>query len=69
MKSMKEIDSGLKQTEVEARKSYLIRNLKKLGISYTSDGRRLEDVSLYTLEWTNVTVQNNEVRACQQSAE
>lgn len=56
MTTMKEIDTGLKQTEVEARKNYLIRQLNKLGISHTSDGRSLNDVSLYTLEWSYISV-------------
>lgn len=42
--------------EVQKRKSELIRGLRHLGIFHTSDGRKLEDCSLYTLEWTNISV-------------
>lgn len=46
------------ETEVARRKQKLIKDMHKLGIYYTADGRRLKDVSLYTLEWTNIQVQN-----------
>ncbi len=42
--------------EVQQRKSELIKGLRRLGIFHTSDGRKLEDCSLYTLEWTNIDV-------------
>lgn len=42
--------------EAQQRKSELIRGLRRIGIFHTSDGRKLEDCSLYTLEWTNISV-------------
>ncbi|WP_168156666.1 hypothetical protein [Oceanobacillus sp. E9] len=51
------------ETEVERRKQKLIRDMHKLGIYYTSDGRKLEEVSsLYTLEWTNIQALNQAVK-------
>ncbi|WP_017795167.1 hypothetical protein [Oceanobacillus kimchii] len=44
------------------RKKELIEKLKKLGVHYTSDGRKLEEVSLYTLEWTNIQALNQAVK-------
>ncbi len=46
----------MNETDVQKRKSELIRGLRHLGIFYTSDGRKLEECSLYTLEWTNISV-------------
>lgn len=48
------IDERLKQTEVQARKQYLIKKLNKLGIHQSRDGRRLTDLSLYSLEWVHI---------------
>ena len=45
----------MSETDVQKRKSELIKGLRRLGIFYTSDGRKLEDCSLYTLEWTNIS--------------
>lgn len=56
--SMQALDKRLQETEVKQRKDFLIRNMKRLGVTHTTDGRKLEDVSLYTLEWTYVTVLN-----------
>lgn len=42
--------------EVQQRKSELIKGLRQLGIYQTSDGRKLEECTLYTLEWTNISV-------------
>ncbi|WP_162985609.1 hypothetical protein [Virgibacillus halodenitrificans] len=50
-------------TAVEERKEELIHDLNNLGVSQTSDGRKLTEVSLYTLEWTNVTEQDKAARA------
>ncbi|CEI81282.1 hypothetical protein BN997_01100 [Oceanobacillus oncorhynchi] len=46
----------MSETDVQQRKSELIRGLRRIGIFYTSDGRKLEECSLYTLEWTNISV-------------
>ncbi|MFD1416821.1 hypothetical protein [Oceanobacillus jeddahense] len=46
----------MSETDVQKRKSELIRGLRQLEIYHTSDGRKLEDCSLYTLEWTNIDV-------------
>lgn len=45
----------MSETDVLKRKNDLIRGLRRMGIFFTSDGRRIEEVSLYTLEWTNIT--------------
>ncbi|WP_121614768.1 Fur-regulated basic protein FbpA [Virgibacillus halodenitrificans] len=50
-------------TAVKERKEELIYELNNLGIYKTEDGRELTEVSLYTLEWTNVTEQNKAARA------
>lgn len=49
-------------TEVAKRKDDLIKGLNKMGVHYTSDGRKLEEVSLYTLEWTNIQALNQAVK-------
>ncbi|MDM8098674.1 hypothetical protein [Oceanobacillus oncorhynchi] len=46
----------MSETDVQQRKSELIRGLRRLGIFYTSDGKKIEECSLYTLEWTNIDV-------------
>ncbi|GIO25360.1 hypothetical protein [Oceanobacillus sp. J11TS1] len=46
----------MSDVEVKQRKEHLIKGLKRLGIYHTSDGRKIEDCSLYTLEWTNISV-------------
>jgi len=46
----------MSQIEVKKRRNYLINGLRKLGIYHTDDGRKLENCSLYTLEWTNISV-------------
>lgn len=61
--SLEAIDQQLKETEVSQRKKYLIRQLHNMGVYKTSDGRRLEDVSLYTLEWTYIEAQNEAAKA------
>ncbi|WP_147629109.1 Fur-regulated basic protein FbpA [Oceanobacillus massiliensis] len=50
-------------TAVQVRKEELIYELNNLGVYSTEDGRQLTEVSLYTLEWTNVTEQNKAARA------
>lgn len=63
MDDMQQIDKSLKQTKVRARKKFLIRQLERMGIYQTSDGRNLKDVSLYTLEWTSITEKNKASKA------
>ncbi|GIO18136.1 hypothetical protein J18TS1_12360 [Oceanobacillus oncorhynchi subsp. incaldanensis] len=46
----------MSETDVQKRKEHLIKGLRRLGIFHTSDGRKIEDCSLYTLEWTNISV-------------
>ena len=46
----------MSETDVQKRKEHLIKGLRRIGIFHTSDGRKLEDCSLYTLEWTNIDV-------------
>ena len=44
-------------------KNILINRLHKMGIYHTSDGRNIEDVSLYTLMWTYISVKCDAARA------
>ncbi|GGN66446.1 Fur-regulated basic protein FbpA [Oceanobacillus indicireducens] len=44
-------------------KNNLINRLPKMGIYHTSDGRNIEDVSLYTLMWTYISVKCDAARA------
>ncbi|MCG5104430.1 hypothetical protein [Oceanobacillus alkalisoli] len=60
---MQTLDKSLRDTEVSQRKKFLIMNLRKLGVFETTDGRSLDDVSLYTLEWNYVTAKNDAIRA------
>ena len=60
--SMEEIDKSLRKTEVSQRKKFLILNLKRLGVYQSKDGRRLEDLSLYDLEWLYIEVKNDRLR-------
>ncbi len=46
----------MSETDVQKRKNHLIKELHRMEIYQTSDGRKLEDCSLYTLEWTNISV-------------
>ena len=62
MTTMKEIDAGLKQTEIEARRNYLIRQLNKLGTYHTDAGQALRLVSLSELEWMHITAKNKVAR-------
>ncbi|WP_202395612.1 hypothetical protein [Virgibacillus halodenitrificans] len=50
-------------TAVKERKEELIHELNNLGVSLTSDGRKLTEVSLYTLEWTFITELNKVTKA------
>ncbi|WP_245604767.1 hypothetical protein [Paucisalibacillus globulus] len=63
MKTLESIDQSLRETEVEARKNYLIRQLRFLGLELSIDGRMLEDLSLYTLEWMHVEEKNKAAKA------
>ncbi len=49
-------------TAVNVRKEFLKRELRKLGVFETTDGRKLDDVSLYTLEWNYVIAKNDAIR-------
>ena len=60
--SMEEIDKSLRKTEVSQRKKFLNLNLKRLGVYQSKDGRRLEDLSLYDLEWLYIEVKNDRLR-------
>lgn len=64
--SMEEIDKSLRKTEVSQRKKFLNLNLKRLGVYQSKDGRRLEDLSLYDLEWLYIEVKNDRLREEQQ---
>lgn len=46
------------ETETARRKQDLIKGMNKLGIYYSTDGRRLKELSLAQLEWDNVIAQN-----------
>ncbi|WP_255247367.1 hypothetical protein [Paucisalibacillus globulus] len=61
--SLEALDEQLKQTEITARKNYLIRQLRILGLELAPDGRMLEDLSLYTLEWMHVEEKNKAAKA------
>ncbi|MEN2468111.1 Fur-regulated basic protein FbpA [Ornithinibacillus sp. JPR2-1] len=61
--SLEAIDKQLKATEVSQRKKFLIKQLHNLDIYQTSDGRKLEDLSLYTLEWLHVEERNKAAKA------
>ena len=50
-------------TAVKERKEYLKRELRYMGIYKLPDGRKLDDVSLYTLEWNYVVAKNDAIRA------
>ena len=63
MTTMKEIDAGLKQTEVEARRNYLIRQLNRLGVYHTDTGQALRLISLSELEWMHITAKNEFARS------
>lgn len=51
------------EERVSERKQDLINKLNRLGVSQTTDGRNLVDVSLYTLEWTHIDEKNKAARA------
>ncbi|PAE27900.1 hypothetical protein CHI07_17040 [Paenibacillus sp. 7884-2] len=63
MTAMKEIDAGLKQTEVKARREYLIRQLNKLGTYHADTGQALRLISLSELEWMHITAKNDFARS------
>ncbi|GAA0343961.1 hypothetical protein GCM10008931_39060 [Oceanobacillus oncorhynchi subsp. oncorhynchi] len=50
----------MSETDVQQRKSELIRGLRRIGIFYTSDGRKLEDCSFYTVLWNYIDVKCKE---------
>lgn len=59
---MSEIDKKLRETEVKQRRKALMYKLKRLGVYQSRDGRKLEDLSLYELEWLHIEEKNNELR-------
>ncbi|GGP16277.1 hypothetical protein [Oceanobacillus neutriphilus] len=50
------------EDEVQKRKSQLIKELHRMEIYQTSDGRNIDEVRLYTLEWTYIEALNGVVR-------
>ena len=60
---MKTLDNDLKQTEVTARRDYLIRQLNKLGTYHTDTGQALRLISLSELEWMHITAKNDFARS------
>lgn len=52
----------MSENDVQTRKDYLIKELHRMEIYHTSDGRKLEDCRLYTLEWTYIEALNGVVR-------
>lgn len=52
----------MSETDVQKRKSELIRGLRRIGIFYTSDGRKLEECSYYTVLWNYINVKCKEGR-------
>ena len=52
-----------RQEAVEERRSFLINELYKMGITETSDGRQFEDCSLFTLEHVHISEKCNASRA------
>lgn len=54
MSTLESIDQRLKESEVMTRKRFLIDQLKIMGLDKAKDGRRLEDLSLYSLEWMHI---------------
>jgi hypothetical protein len=61
--SIETIDKQLKETEVSQRRKYLIQQLHNMEIYQTKDGRKLEEISLYTLEWTHIDAINESAKA------
>nr|WP_128715691.1 hypothetical protein [Oceanobacillus caeni] len=52
---MQEIDVNLRETEVRKRKEFLIRQLHRMEVLKTPDGRNIEECSLFTLERVYIT--------------
>lgn len=63
MNAMESIDKRPKESEVRTRKKFLINELKKMDLEKSADGRRLEDLSLYSLEWMHVNEKNKAAKA------
>jgi hypothetical protein len=63
LKTLESIDQRLRDSEVKARKNYLICQLRKMGIEMAKDGRNLDDLSLYSLEWMYVEEINKAAKA------
>lgn len=52
----------MSDNDVQCRKEHLIKELHRMGIYQTSDGRKIDEVRLYTLEWTYIEALNGVVR-------
>ncbi|MFC2948556.1 hypothetical protein [Virgibacillus sediminis] len=52
--TLESINRKLRDREINARKRLLIQQLGILGKSQSRDGRRLQDLSLYSLEWMHI---------------
>ncbi|SEP57367.1 hypothetical protein SAMN05216232_0205 [Virgibacillus subterraneus] len=57
---MNDITEKQRQRAVNDRIADLKNNLYKLGVTHTSDGRDIEDVSLFTLERTHINAKCRE---------
>lgn len=52
----------MSETDVQKRKDYLIKELHRMEIYQTSDGRKLEECRLYTVLWNYIDVKCEEGR-------
>ncbi len=52
----------MSETDVQKRKNHLIKELHRMEIYQTSDGRNIDEVRLYTLEWTYIEALNGVAR-------
>ncbi|SET84950.1 Fur-regulated basic protein A [Oceanobacillus limi] len=60
---MNDIAERKDQQAAQDRKNDLINSLYQMGVYETSDGRVIDEVSLYTLEWTYVEELNKAAKA------
>jgi len=51
------------EAEVQKRKNYLVSEMNKLGVDRTRDGRKVNALSLYSLEWVHIEEKNKMARA------
>ncbi len=52
----------MSETDVQKRKNHLIKELHRMEIYQTSDGRKLEDCSYYTVLWNYIDIKCKEGR-------